>query len=155
MKLDSTDTPVVEWNTGGNTNSGQVAFVVRFTTSPTPAWAGVGPNGGLLPTPIALGLTYQYLEGANLVLDANDRPLVAGRVVGFDSSNFTISRVAGFKFDGTQWTASDIHSAKAAGTVSLLARFSVGALVERLGRLSDDRMRQICAALEVAVACSA
>jgi mRNA interferase MazF len=32
---------------------------------------------------------------------------------------------------------------------------SVAVLVERLGRLSDDRMRQICAALEVAVACSA
>jgi mRNA interferase MazF len=32
---------------------------------------------------------------------------------------------------------------------------SVGVLVERLGRLSDDRMRQICDALEVAVACSA
>ena len=32
---------------------------------------------------------------------------------------------------------------------------SVGVLVERLGRLSDDRMRQICAALEVAVACAA
>ena len=32
---------------------------------------------------------------------------------------------------------------------------SVGVLVERLGRLSDDRMRQICVALEVAVACSA
>jgi mRNA interferase MazF len=32
---------------------------------------------------------------------------------------------------------------------------SVGALVERLGRLSDERMRQVCAALEVAVACSA
>jgi mRNA interferase MazF len=30
---------------------------------------------------------------------------------------------------------------------------SVGTLVERLGRLSDHRMRQICAALEVAVAC--
>ena len=30
---------------------------------------------------------------------------------------------------------------------------SVGTLVERLGRLSDDRMRQICAALDVAVAC--
>jgi mRNA interferase MazF len=32
---------------------------------------------------------------------------------------------------------------------------SLGALVERLGRLSDERMRQICAALEVAVACEA
>jgi mRNA interferase MazF len=32
---------------------------------------------------------------------------------------------------------------------------SVGTLVERLGRLSDDRMRQICSALEIAVACEA
>lgn len=30
---------------------------------------------------------------------------------------------------------------------------SVGVLVERLGRLSDDRMSQVCAALAVAVAC--
>jgi mRNA interferase MazF len=30
---------------------------------------------------------------------------------------------------------------------------SLEALVERLGRLSDSRMRQICTALEVAVAC--
>ena len=30
---------------------------------------------------------------------------------------------------------------------------SVGVLVERLGRLSDARMRDICAALEVAVDC--
>ncbi len=32
---------------------------------------------------------------------------------------------------------------------------SVGVLVERLGRLSDDRMREICDALAVAVACAA
>ncbi len=31
---------------------------------------------------------------------------------------------------------------------------SIGVLIERIGRLSDDRMRQICAALEVAVDCS-
>ena len=31
---------------------------------------------------------------------------------------------------------------------------SVAVLVERLGRLSDDRMAQVCAALEVAVACT-
>jgi mRNA interferase MazF len=31
---------------------------------------------------------------------------------------------------------------------------SIGVLIERLGRLSDDRMRQICAALDVAVDCS-
>ena len=30
---------------------------------------------------------------------------------------------------------------------------AVAVLVERLGRLADDRMRQICAALEVAVDC--
>ena len=31
---------------------------------------------------------------------------------------------------------------------------AVAALVQRLGRLADERMRQICAALEVAVDCS-
>jgi mRNA interferase MazF len=31
---------------------------------------------------------------------------------------------------------------------------SVGVLVERLGCLSDDRMREVCAALAVAVACT-
>jgi mRNA interferase MazF len=30
---------------------------------------------------------------------------------------------------------------------------SISTLVERLGRLGDDRMRQICSALEIAVAC--
>ncbi len=30
---------------------------------------------------------------------------------------------------------------------------SLGTLVERLGRLSEERMRQICEALEIAVAC--
>jgi len=32
---------------------------------------------------------------------------------------------------------------------------SIGVLVERLGRLSEDRMREICDALAVAVACVA
>lgn len=30
---------------------------------------------------------------------------------------------------------------------------AIGLLVERLGRLSDERMREVCAALAVAVAC--
>jgi mRNA interferase MazF len=30
---------------------------------------------------------------------------------------------------------------------------SLGTLVERLGRLSDERMRQVCKALDIAVAC--
>jgi mRNA interferase MazF len=32
---------------------------------------------------------------------------------------------------------------------------SIATLVERLGRLGDDRMRQICEALEIAVDCEA
>ena len=31
---------------------------------------------------------------------------------------------------------------------------SLGVLVQRIGRLSDQRMREVCAALEVAVACT-
>lgn len=31
---------------------------------------------------------------------------------------------------------------------------SIGVLTDRLGRLSDDRMREVCSALAVAVACS-
>ena len=31
---------------------------------------------------------------------------------------------------------------------------SLGTLVDRLGRLSDNRMREICAALQIAVACT-
>jgi mRNA interferase MazF len=31
---------------------------------------------------------------------------------------------------------------------------SIASLVERLGRLSDDRMREVCAALAVATGCS-
>jgi mRNA interferase MazF len=30
---------------------------------------------------------------------------------------------------------------------------AIGALIDRLGRLSNERMRQLCAALEVAVDC--
>ena len=37
--------------------------------------------------------------------------------------------------------------------LDLIESVSVGTLVERVGRLSDERMRQICAALDVAVAC--
>jgi mRNA-degrading endonuclease toxin of MazEF toxin-antitoxin module len=33
------------------------------------------------------------------------------------------------------------------------AAIPLGTLVERLGRLSDERMRQICKALDIAVAC--
>ena len=36
-----------------------------------------------------------------------------------------------------------------------IERVSIAILVERLGRVADARMRDICAALAVAVACSA
>jgi len=42
---------------------------------------------------------------------------------------------------------------RSAVNLDSLESVRVGTLVERLGRLSDRRMRQICAALEVAVAC--
>jgi mRNA interferase MazF len=34
-----------------------------------------------------------------------------------------------------------------------LESVSLGLLVQRLGRLSDERMREVCAALSVAVGC--
>jgi mRNA interferase MazF len=42
---------------------------------------------------------------------------------------------------------------RSAVNVDSVESVSVGVLVERLGRLSDARMRQVCAALEVAVDC--
>lgn len=42
---------------------------------------------------------------------------------------------------------------RAAVNLDSVESVPVGLLVERLGRLSDERMRQICSALAVAVAC--
>jgi mRNA interferase MazF len=42
---------------------------------------------------------------------------------------------------------------RSAANVDSVESVSTGVLVERLGRLSDDRVRQLCAALEVAVGC--
>jgi mRNA interferase MazF len=42
---------------------------------------------------------------------------------------------------------------RSAVNLDSLENVSVGTLSSRLGRLSDDRMRQVCAALEVAVDC--
>ena len=39
--------------------------------------------------------------------------------------------------------------------LDLVESVSLGVLVERLGRLADTRMVEVCAALEVAVACAA
>lgn len=43
---------------------------------------------------------------------------------------------------------------RCAANLDSVESVSVGVLVERLGRLSDDRMRQLCSALDVAVDCS-
>lgn len=43
---------------------------------------------------------------------------------------------------------------RSAANLDSVESVSIGVLVERLGRLSDDRLVQICAALEVAVACA-
>lgn len=42
---------------------------------------------------------------------------------------------------------------RSAANLDSVESVSVAVLVERLGRLSDERMRELCAALEVAVAC--
>jgi mRNA interferase MazF len=42
---------------------------------------------------------------------------------------------------------------RAAVNLDSVESVSVAVLVERLGRLSDERMRQVCAALDVAVDC--
>lgn len=42
---------------------------------------------------------------------------------------------------------------RSAANLDSVESVSIAVLVERLGRLSDDRMRTVCAALEVAVAC--
>ena len=42
---------------------------------------------------------------------------------------------------------------RSAANLDSVESVSVSVLVERLGRLSDNRMRQLCAALEVATGC--
>lgn len=42
---------------------------------------------------------------------------------------------------------------RSAANLDSVESIPVGVLVERLGRVGDDRMAEVCAALEVAVAC--
>jgi mRNA interferase MazF len=49
--------------------------------------------------------------------------------------------------------AGDPVSKRSAVNLDSVESVSIGVLVERLGRLSDERMRQVCDALAVAVAC--
>ncbi len=48
----------------------------------------------------------------------------------------------------------DPISRRSAVNLDSVESVSVGVLVDRIGRLADARMRDVCAALEVAVACS-
>jgi mRNA interferase MazF len=48
----------------------------------------------------------------------------------------------------------DLVPLRSAVNLDSVESVSIAILVERMGRLSEDRMRQICAALAVAVACS-
>ena len=43
---------------------------------------------------------------------------------------------------------------RSAVNLDSIENVSIAALAERLGRLSDERMRQVCAAVEVAVDCT-
>lgn len=89
--------------------SGNGTVVRRFTPSPVPgAWTAVGPNGGLLPQPAGESGSF----APRLVLDANNKPIVAG-----SSQRFT----AVWRFDGSQWTngaASRTSSNDFAGFIS-------------------------------------
>lgn len=135
MRLDSTGAPVLEWNTGGNTNSTHVAYVQRYVTTPSPGWVGVGPNGGILPPPTTVGDTAVYFYDSSLVLDANDRPFLAAGVSGLDAQNQSVFALAAFKFDGTQWAASDFHSAKSGGTVNDPVGSPYGVMLDGAGNL--------------------
>ena len=49
---------------------------------------------------------------------------------------------------------SDPIARRSALNLDSVESVAIGVLVERLGRLSDERMRDVCSALEVAVDCS-
>jgi len=51
------------------------------------------------------------------------------------------------------WQVTELAADPSAVNLDSVESLSVGVLVERLGRLSDARMREVCAALEVAVDC--
>jgi mRNA interferase MazF len=63
------------------------------------------------------------------------------------------TRVRGLPSEVTLEPGDDPIPRRAAISLDAVESVSVGVLVDRLGRLSDERMRQVCAALAVAVAC--
>lgn len=65
------------------------------------------------------------------------------------------TRVRGLPTEVVLEPREDPVSEVSAVSLDSVEAVSIGSLVERLGRLSDDRMRQICAALAAAVDCSA
>jgi mRNA interferase MazF len=63
------------------------------------------------------------------------------------------TRVRGLPSEVTLEPGDDPIPRRSAINLDSVESVSVGVLVDRLGRLSDERMRQVCAALAVAVAC--
>lgn len=63
------------------------------------------------------------------------------------------TRVRGLPSEVTLEPGHDPIPRRSAVNLDSVESVSVGVLVDRLGRLSDERMRQVCAALAVAVAC--
>ena len=63
------------------------------------------------------------------------------------------TRVRGLASEVVLEPGDDPITKRSAINLDSVESVAIGALVERLGRLSDDRMRDVCAALEVAVDC--
>ncbi len=63
------------------------------------------------------------------------------------------TRVRGLPSEVTLEPGDDPIPRRSAVNLDSVESVSVGVLVDRLGRLSDERMRQVCVALAVAVAC--
>ena len=64
------------------------------------------------------------------------------------------TRVRGLASEVVLEPGDDPIPRRCAVNLDSLESVSIAVLVERLGRLSDERMRQVCTALEVAVDCT-
>ena len=63
------------------------------------------------------------------------------------------TRVRGLPSEVVLEVGEDPVPMRCAASLDSVESVSLGLLVERIGRLSDERMREVCAALEVAVGC--
>ena len=130
------------WSDGGGGCSG-------YETTNIYQWTGSVNCAGMRATP-------------DLALDADPNsgvPVYDSVPYGDHSGWFTIggtsasTTIRGIPSEVLMEPGEDPVPRTSAVNLDSVESVSVGVLVERLGRLSDGRMRQICAALEVAVAC--